>query len=127
MSTPASHETPDHGSYVGDPAFRERTWVDSTGYSRPIWMKDAFTIPARTYADVTIDEVNAPDYVAAINLPGQHPGETEMTWGDGNANSLSKGPGPTQLEILKATQRTNPADPTDTYEAHLTDEGWASP
>jgi hypothetical protein len=90
-------------------------------------MKDAFTKPARTYADVTIEEVQDPDYIAAINVPGAIPGETEMSWGPGNANSLSKGPGPNPLEILKAQQRTNPADPTDTYEAHLTDEGWASP
>jgi len=127
MSTPASHETPDHGSYVGDPTFQERQWVDSHGYSRPIWMKDAYTVPARTYADETIEEVLDPDYVAAINVPGAVPGETEMSWGAGNANSLSKGPGPNPLEIMKAVQRTNPADPTDTYEAHLADEGWASP
>lgn len=126
MSTPESHETPSH-NFTGDPEYQERHFVDTTGYVPPWMQKDAFTKPARTYADVTIEEVNAPDYIASVNLPGQPAGETEFSWGLGNANSLSKGPGPNPLEILKATQRTNPADPTDTYEAHLTDPGWASP
>lgn len=127
MSTPASHETPDHGSYEGDPALQQHKWVDSTGYVPPWMQTDAFTKAARTYADVTIEEVNDPNYIAAVNLPGAPAGESEFSWGLGNANSLSKGPGPNPLEILKATQRTNPADPTDTYQVHLTDPGWAQP
>src|SRR5215217_3140439 len=124
MSTPASHETPDHGSYVGDPAFQERQWVDSTGYVPPWMVKDAFTVPARTYADVTIEEVEDPNYVAQIVPGGATPRASEFSWGLGNQNSLSLGPGPNPLEILKAQQRTNPADPTDNHENHWRDEGW---
>jgi hypothetical protein len=124
--TKPSHETPMY-NFEGDPAFQERKFVDTTPYIPPWMVRDAFTKEPRTYADETIEEVESPGYVAAINVPGAVPGESEYSWGAGNANSLSKGPGPTQLEIIKATQRTNPADGADTYEAHLTDEGWAQP
>ena len=122
-----SHETPDHGAYQGDPDLRQRQWVDSTGYAPPWMVKDAFTVPARTYADVTIEEVEDPNYVASISVGGVEPGESEFSWGPGNANSMSKGPGPNPLEVLKAMQRTNPADPSDNHVNHYTDEGWAQP
>jgi len=124
MTEPASHETPEY-NFEGDPAYQERKFVDTTGYIPPWMVADAFTKPARTYADQTIEEVEDPNYVAAIVPGGVEPGESEFSWGRGNANSLSKGPGPTQVEIMKATMRTNPADPTDTMEAHLRDPGWS--
>lgn len=124
MTGPASHETPEY-NFEGDAAFQERRFVDTTGYIPPWMVPDAFTKPARTYADVTIEEVEDPNYVAAIVPGGVEPRESEFSWGRGNANSLSKGPGPTQVEIMKATMRTNPADPTDTMEAHLRDPGWS--
>lgn len=124
MTGPASHETPDY-NFEGDPAFQERQFVDSTGYVPPWMVKDAFTQGPRTYADVTIEEVEDPNYVAAIVPGGVEPGPSEYSWGRGNANSLSKGPGPTQVEQMKAVMRTNPADPTDTMEAHLRDPGWS--
>jgi hypothetical protein len=127
MSTPRSSDTPSY-NFEGDPEFRERHFVDTTGYIPPEYDKDAFTKPARTYADETIEEILDPNYVAAIVPPiGAAPGESEFSWGPGNQNSLSKGPGPNPLEILKAQQRTNPADPADTHEAHYLDEGWAQP
>ena len=123
MTTPASHETPSY-NFEGDPEFQERKFVDTTGYIPPWMQTDAFTVPARRYADVTVEEVQAADYVSAVGTPGLEPGESEFSWGKGNQNSLSKGPGPNPLEILKAQQRTNPADATDTAEAHYRDRGW---
>jgi hypothetical protein len=123
-----SHETESTGNrHIGDPAFQERHFVDYGPY-RPAWMQaDAFTKPARTYADETIEEVLAEDYIAQLVPGGAHPGESEFSWGPGNANSMSKGPGPTDLEVMKAIQRTNPADPNDNHVDHFTDEGWAQP
>lgn len=123
-----SHETNTTGyRHLGDPAFQERRFVDYGGYVPPWMMKDAFTMPARTYADETIEEVLAEDYIATVSVGGVHPGESEFSWGPGNANSMSKGPGPNPLETLKAQQRTNPADPNDNHVNHYTDEGWAQP
>jgi predicted dienelactone hydrolase len=124
MTLPASHETPDYGDHRGDPAFQERQFVDPGPYVPPWMVKDAFTKHARTYADQTIEEVEDPDYIAAVSVGGLTPHESEFSWGLGNQNSLTKGPGPTPLEILKAQQRTNPADPGDTHEAHYRDAGW---
>lgn len=123
MSVPASHETPSY-NFEGDPEFRERKFVDTTGYI-PLWqMPDAFTQPARTYADQTIEEVEADDYIASIVAGGLEPGPSEYSWGRGNQNSLTLGPGPNPLEILKAQQRTNSANPTDVHENHWRDTGW---
>ena len=124
MTVPESHETPSY-NFQGDPEFQERQFVDTTGYVPPWMMKDAFTIPARTYADETIEEVLADDDIAQTGPGGIEPGPSEYSWGRGNANSLSLGPGPTQVEQMKAVMRTNPADPADTMEAHLRDPGWA--
>lgn len=123
MSVPASHETPNY-NFEGDPAFQERKFVDPTGYIPPWMQVDAFTQPARTYADITIEEVEAEGYVAAVVKGGLEPGPSEYSWGRGNQNSLSLGPGPNPLEVLKAQQRTNPADPTDTHENHWRDGRW---
>jgi hypothetical protein len=123
MTEPESHETPSY-NFEGDPAFHERKFVDTTGYIPPWQMADAFTIEARTYADETIEEVEDPNYVAQIVVGGAEPGESEFSWGRGNQNSLTKGPGPNPLEILKAQQRTNPAEPTDNHLNHYTDPGW---
>jgi hypothetical protein len=84
-------------------------------------MPDAFTKAARTYADQSIEEVEDPNYVAQIVVGGAEPGPSEYSWGRGNQNSLTLGPGPNPLEILKAQQRTNPADPTDVHENHWRD------
>lgn len=128
MTEPASHETVSSGNrHVGDPAFHERHYVDPGPYMPPWMLPDAFTKPARTYSDVTVDEVNDPNYTASVVPGGVTPGESEMSWGLGNQNSLSRGPGPNPLEVLKAQQRTNPADPADTAEQHYTDPGWAQP
>ena len=124
MPSPASHETPQY-NFEGDKDFQERKFVDTTGYIPPWMQVDAFTKPARTYADETIEEVEDPDYVAQLAVGGATPHESEFSWGLGNANSLSKGPGPTALEQMKAIMRTNPADPADTMEAHLRDPGWS--
>ena len=122
--TPPSHETPSY-NFEGDPELGERKFVDTTGYVPPWMQQDVFTIPARTYADVTIEEVEDPNYVAQIVVGGAEPRESEYSWGRGNQNSLTKGPGPNPLEILKAQQRTNPADPTDRHENHFRDPGWS--
>lgn len=123
MSEPASHETPQY-NFEGDPRFQERQFVDTTGYIPPWMVKDAFTQEARTYADETIEEVQDPNYIAQLVPGGAEPHGSEFSWGRGNQNSLTLGPGPTPLEVLKAQQRTNPADPGDTAEAHYRDPGW---
>lgn len=128
MSVPGPEVTPSHATpaynFAGDPEYAERRFLDSTPYVPPWMQVDAFTKPARTYADATIEEVQDPNYVAASAVGGAEPGETEFSWGRGNQNSLTKGPGPNPLEVLKAQQRTNPADPADTAEAHYRDPGW---
>jgi hypothetical protein len=121
--TPPSHLTPTT-NHEGDPEFQERHFVDPGPWQLPWPQPDAFTKPAPTYADATIEEVQAPGYVSGVSTPGQTPRESEFSWGLGNQNSLSKGPGPNSLEVLKAIQRTNPADPKDTAEAHYRDAGW---
>lgn len=123
MTIPESHETPQY-NFEGDPAFKERQFIDTTGYVPPWMQTDAFTIPARTYADQTIEEVEADDYVAQVVAGGATPHESEFSWGLGNQNSLTRGPGPNPLEMLKAQQRTNPADPGDVAENHYRDPGW---
>ena len=125
MTEPASHETNTTGNrHIGDADFRERHYVDPGPYLPPWMQRDAFTRPARTYADETIEEVLDPGYVASISVGGLEPGETEFSWGRGNQNSLTKGPGPNAVEEMKAIMRTNPADSNDNHVNHYTDPGW---
>lgn len=105
--------------HEGDPEFGERHWVDTSKWepSRHVEL-DPFFKPARTYADVSIEEAGGP---AGVTTPGLEPGPSEFSWGRGLMVPLDKGPGPTQVEEAAAIRRTNPADPTASHEARYVD------
>lgn len=98
--------------YEGDPRFGERRFVDSPGIAPP-WYdteNDPHWMRTPTYADETIAEAES-DARAPVSVAGLEPRESEMSWGRGLMAPISRGHEPTQIEILKAQQRTNPADP----------------
>lgn len=99
--------------YLGDPDFSERQFTDTHGRPPPLYVTDAFTKAARTYADQAAEEA-----AAAVTVPqvaGREPGATEFSWGRGLMPPLSKTDGPTQVEEMAAIRRTNPADPAASH------------
>lgn len=105
------------------PEYVERKFTDPTPYVPPRYqglLHDPFFKLTPTHADETIEEAES-GARAAVSAAGREPGESEYSWGRGLMNSPSKGPGPTPLEVLKAQQRTNPADPADVAENHYAD------
>jgi hypothetical protein len=102
-------------NHRGDPAFGERQFIDPGPYLPPLHERgvDPFFKDARTYSDVATEEAAAtPSGVAKANV---EPGASEFSWGRGLMAPLTQGHEPTQVETMKAIQRTNPADPGATH------------
>lgn len=106
-------------NHQGDPAFGERKFIDPGPYLPPLHERgrDPHFKDARTYSDVATEEaLSTPSGVATPNV---EPGASEFSHGRGLMAPLTQGHEPTQIEIMKAIMRTNPADPgavhTDRY------------
>ncbi len=105
---------PNGTEHVGDPEFQERHFVDTSPWTPPVWEPghDPYFKPARTYADVSIEEAGGP---AGVVTPGLEPGPSEFSHGRGLMVPLELGPGPTQVEEMKAIMRTDSTDPAATH------------
>lgn len=99
--------------YEGDPRFAERKFTDTPGRPPPLFeglLHDPYFKYARTHADDTIAEAES-DATAPVSVAGVEPEESEFSYGKGLMAPISRGHEPTQIEQLKAVQRTNPANP----------------
>ena len=96
--------------HAGDPRFGERRFRDSDSWEPSRLQPDSFLRPAATVADISIAEAER-GLGGSISAAGVEPGPSEFSYGRGQMSPISLGPGPTQIEQLKAVQRTDPSDP----------------